>query len=979
MQRLLIAFAMLFTLPLPSPFSPLFSTMIQDAATLPLLTPSLQNRKTAKLRLENGLEAWVISDPDATRSAAALAVNVGSWSDPEDQPGLAHFCEHMLFLGTSRYPKESEYGQFITGNGGYTNAYTASDHTNYMFTVRHEAFLEAIDRFSWFFKEPLFNESGVDREIQAIDQEYAKNIPQDHMREFFIWKQVMNPNHPNAHFTMGNAESLKNANPEVLREWYTSHYSSHLMHLVVYSALPLEELTEMVSEKFSAVPQREASPLRTDEPLFAPRQEKNIVYIEPQKDLRTLSLSWELPSHFATLSESKPEEYVGYLLGHEDERSLLAQLKREDLAEGLSAGGYRLGKDNALFRIKISLTDKGLRRLPAIKEKVYQAIARLKVTPPSEALFEEIKKMAQLNYQYQSRVDAFDFVSSHAGMMIHEPLETYPLLTYIPQNFAPQSIIELVSYLRPDNCQVIVSAKSSLTGLSPTHQDPWLGGEYAIQGMTPKTYKRLTQAQPIEAIDLPLPNPFIPQEISLKGTLQKYAGIPHPTLLQEDDHGKIYFQKDQLYLVPEVVWSFKIKTPEIVKGDATRSVLTDLYVRSIREALNPLSYTASTAGLHFSIANGGDGILLNLSGYSDQATALLKEVLSQIKEVHPTEEQFRTYRSSLRRTYENFRQESPLKQGLDELRALLNTPYTKQLEKGKKVRRIRYEALSQFIEQVLKVNYIEGVLYGNMDPKMGEEVKTLLEEHLKGLPYPKANHPTPSVLQLPKERGPFLFSHSVKQPGNATLLVLQNGAFSFEARAAQQILSKGLNEPFFTELRTKQQTGYIVHNWASEIEKQLYSFFAVQSNTHANRDLLARFELLIESFLQEMEKEGLPQERFETIREAFLSEMRQAPKNIQEMTSLLTTFAFEYEGAFNWMEQHIKGMEGLSYQDFKEYATQFLGRSNRKRLGLLIEGTLPEEHRFHYQDVKNLRKMRKMSSYVDREGCTTSSSEPHSK
>jgi len=37
--------------------------------------------------------------------------------DPEELPGLAHFCEHMLFLGTEKYPVENEYSRFLSENG----------------------------------------------------------------------------------------------------------------------------------------------------------------------------------------------------------------------------------------------------------------------------------------------------------------------------------------------------------------------------------------------------------------------------------------------------------------------------------------------------------------------------------------------------------------------------------------------------------------------------------------------------------------------------------------------------------------------------------------------------------------------------------------------------------------------------------------------------------------------------------------------
>lgn len=70
----------------------------------------------------------------------------GSLSDPSDIAGLAHFCEHMLFLGTKKYPKENEYSQFLSEHAGSSNAFTSGEHTNYYFDVSHEHLQGALDR-----------------------------------------------------------------------------------------------------------------------------------------------------------------------------------------------------------------------------------------------------------------------------------------------------------------------------------------------------------------------------------------------------------------------------------------------------------------------------------------------------------------------------------------------------------------------------------------------------------------------------------------------------------------------------------------------------------------------------------------------------------------------------------------------------------------------------------------------------------------
>ncbi len=57
--------------------------------------------------LNNGLKVLLISDPETDKSAAALDVNIGSMSDPRDLQGLAHFLEHMLFMGTKKVWSQS--------------------------------------------------------------------------------------------------------------------------------------------------------------------------------------------------------------------------------------------------------------------------------------------------------------------------------------------------------------------------------------------------------------------------------------------------------------------------------------------------------------------------------------------------------------------------------------------------------------------------------------------------------------------------------------------------------------------------------------------------------------------------------------------------------------------------------------------------------------------------------------------------------
>lgn len=64
--------------------------------------PLLDDREYRVIRLSNALEALLIHDPDTDKASAAMDVDVGSFSDPEDMPGMAHAIEHLLFMGTEK-------------------------------------------------------------------------------------------------------------------------------------------------------------------------------------------------------------------------------------------------------------------------------------------------------------------------------------------------------------------------------------------------------------------------------------------------------------------------------------------------------------------------------------------------------------------------------------------------------------------------------------------------------------------------------------------------------------------------------------------------------------------------------------------------------------------------------------------------------------------------------------------------------------
>ena len=176
---------------------------------LPLMSDDTVNKSPSDTReyniftLKNGIDVVTVSDPNIVTSAATLSVGVGAFQDPNDAQGIAHFLEHMLFMGSKKYPKPNEYMQFIQENGGDTNAFTAAEQTTYLFSINSSKFEPALDRLSSSIKDPLFDPTMVGKEINAVNSEWLLNRQSDSFIQQRTAGNTGNPDHPRTKLGVG--------------------------------------------------------------------------------------------------------------------------------------------------------------------------------------------------------------------------------------------------------------------------------------------------------------------------------------------------------------------------------------------------------------------------------------------------------------------------------------------------------------------------------------------------------------------------------------------------------------------------------------------------------------------------------------------------------------------------------------------------------------------------------------------------------
>ena len=139
-----------------------------------------------------------------------MDVHVGSMSDPDDIPGLAHLCEHLLFMGSEKYPAENDFKKLIKKHGGNSNGTTDEQNTNYYFSITSNYLSEALDRFAQFFMCPLFTETAIEKEVNVVNYENEGHATNDKYRMEMVDMETMNPDHPYSRFPIGNKETLLN-------------------------------------------------------------------------------------------------------------------------------------------------------------------------------------------------------------------------------------------------------------------------------------------------------------------------------------------------------------------------------------------------------------------------------------------------------------------------------------------------------------------------------------------------------------------------------------------------------------------------------------------------------------------------------------------------------------------------------------------------------------------------------------------------
>lgn len=886
------------------------------------------NRQYQTLTLANGIDVLLVSDPTVKKSAAALSVGVGLLHDPMSQQGMAHYLEHMLFLGTERYPDSKGYTDFMTKNGGQHNAYTWLDITNYMFKVNNNAYDEALDRFSDFFKAPKLYPEYTEKEKNAVNAEWSMRREMDFFGQFKLSRNMMG-DHAANRFLIGNLETLGDKENSNLHQetvaFYEQYYSSNIMKVAMISNEPLKEMALKAKAHFSTIKNKQIEkPAVTQALNFANIGKKRIHYV-PNEDVKQLKIDFTIENNSNRFAV-KPNYFVTYLLSNEMEGGPAQVLKEQGWISSLTAyASPDMYGNYGSLTIDISLTDQGMKQRPQIVAAVMQYINLIKEQGVDSKYFDEISTSLKNQFQFLEKGDEFSYVSNIADSMQKFPLNHSLNSAYHFAKFDKNAVNNVLAQLVPERLRVWYISQEEPSD-SKLH---FYDGEYQIAQISDDEIASW-QTEGNLKLALPSINRLLPENFDIKTTpAQSKAGVVE---VYQDEQITIWHAASERFShQPKGSLDIFINSAQPlnnIKYDIAMNLWADLYTLQ----QSRLMTEASVAGMSLNLSP-SNGLILSISGFTDKQSKLITQALDNLL-ITVDELTFSQAIDRYRRGLQNAQKQFPFHQAFGQYSKLVksgNYDLDKQLAA---LASISIDEFKAIIQKTLVDNNIRIFGYGNYDT---EQLKSIANKIKQALP--KSNKVTPyarSQYLIPKPGQTLVWQQDIDVADVAIVDMHVHPVPGYAQKAQGLILKSHFSQHAFETLRTEEQLAYAVGVTAQSIDDYSAIGLYIQTPVNDVQTMQARFELFKKQYKKTLSE--LDQNGFDALKSAVLISLKEEPKNLNDELRPLINDWYRERYEYDSVDKLIKAVEQVSLHDVKEYYQKTMLNENAARINVQMRG-----------------------------------------
>lgn len=807
-----------------------------------MLKSANDHKQYRLISLSNGLTALLVSDATSELASAALAVNVGHFNDPIESQGLAHLLEHMLFLGTAKYPDDSEYQSFIRGHGGQNNAWTSSEFTNFFFSIENSYFEPALSRFCEFFISPTLSGQSIAKEISAVDSEFRLKLKDENRRVLAAIKETVNPAHPFRKFSVGNEQTLLNDHHVLeskLKQFYREQYCASKMKLVLCSNESLDQLEIAAKTHFEAIENRNLAAEFPDVDFTLAEQKNLKISIIPDKDVKRLSLNFAMPVEDSWY-RSKPLSYIAYLLGHEGRGSLLSQLKSLGFVNSLSAGTGISGYNYKDFSISIGLTDLGYNHKDDIIALVFHYVELIKHQGIDCWRYTEKHSMISAAFEFQEQVRAIDLVSHLVINMFKYQDDDIIFGDYAMESFEPVTIGGCLDLISPDNLRLVIIAPN----LTTNKVAPWYETAFSVAPISAQDHERWLALQSNHTMSLPEPNPFIVERLAYSPCRDC---DPIPKILLKHQGLRLWHYQNDEFKVPKghiytaIDSDFAGQTPRLV-------ALCHLYIEMLHDDLAEMTYPAEIAGMHYEIYPHQAGLTMHVSGYTPKLFLFFEMLITQIRQRNFTSIRFEEIKYQLNRTWQNSSRAKPINLLFQGLGSLLQPKQYPSEQLRAELASITLEELHQFITQLFQQVHLECYVQGDWNEKDVLLFGNSVHQQISAIATP-IDEVKRQLIDI-NNRGTLIREFNSDSSDSAVIIYMQSSMADSYKVALFSLLNYFVAPQFFAEIRTNQQLGYLCGASYMPVNRHPGLMFYIQSPVASPSALVDAIDLFLSEFVE---------------------------------------------------------------------------------------------------------------------------------
>lgn len=201
-------------------------------------------------KLDNGVTVLYEKVPGVKVVSVQCWIKTGSVNENDKLSGISHFLEHMLFNGTKKF-KPGEIDEYLDAKGGYNNAFTSLDVTNYYVTIPTDEAEAAYEVVSDMVFNALLLQSEIDREKPVVLQEINRKYDDPSYKMWQDLQAALFEGTPYARQVIGSSETVSAFTRQEIVDYYNRFYHPHNMTVVIVGDIEEKQALDLAAKYFN--------------------------------------------------------------------------------------------------------------------------------------------------------------------------------------------------------------------------------------------------------------------------------------------------------------------------------------------------------------------------------------------------------------------------------------------------------------------------------------------------------------------------------------------------------------------------------------------------------------------------------------------------------------------------------------------------------------------------------------------------------